>query len=130
VTTSPSSLTRIREPPVSGQLAYPDGPAQDIVTQTRTVGRVSAGTEANQAVALLLLERTDCLALDVNGNGPYIKVVGFGAAPGLIHADSLGNGSNCTSQNKIFNGNTTIPGISARKAEIAEGCRGLITAPA
>ena len=121
------SITRSRAPGL-GKLAG----EQNLVTNTRSVGRVTAGIEDNQAVALLLLERSNCLVLDVNGNGPFIKVVGFGASPGIIHSDSLGNGSSCTSQSKIFNGNTTIPGISALKATIpaAGGLPGLITTPA
>jgi hypothetical protein len=106
--------------------------SENLVTNVRTVGRVTPGIEDNQAVALLLLERANCLVLDVNGNGPHIKVYGSGASPGIIHSDSLGNGLNCTSQNKIFNGNTTIPGISALKAPTPAtgGLPGLITTPA
>jgi hypothetical protein len=123
-------ITRSRAPGL-GVLASDDDPATDdnIVTNTRTVGRVTAGVEANQAVALLLLERTNCRVLDVSGGTGFIKVVGFGAAPGLIHADSLGNGSSCNNAKIFDSNNNPLVGISARKAETG-GLPGQITTTA
>jgi hypothetical protein len=98
----------------------------NMVTRVRSVARATNAVDTNQAVALLVLERHNCLALDVNGNGPSIKVLGNGTAPGSIHSDSLGDGINCSSVNKIINGNFPIPGVMAAKAE-AGGAPGVIT---
>jgi Flp pilus assembly protein TadG len=113
------------ETPGLGGLATSD----EMVTRVRSVGRVTEPVITQDVPALLLLERHNCLAIDVNGNGPYIKVVGNGAAPGSIHSDSLGDGTSCSSVNKIVNGNTPIPGVLAHKAETG-GRPGVITVAA
>jgi hypothetical protein len=110
------------EQPGLGGLATDD----DIVTRVRSVGRVTEPDITLDVPALLLLERHNCLAIDVNGNGPYVKVLGNGAAPGSIHSDSLGDGTSCSNVDKIVNGNTPIPGVLAHKAETG-GRPGVIT---
>jgi hypothetical protein len=113
------------EQPGLGGLATDD----DIVTRVRSVGRITEPNITLDVPALLLLERHNCLAIDVNGNGPYVKVLGNGAAPGSIHSDSLGDGTSCSNVNKIVNGNTPIPGVLAHKAETG-GRPGVITVAA
>ncbi len=89
--------------------------SSDLVSRIRSVGRVQVGEEGQGAVALLLLERSNCNVLDADGAGSGILVHGNGDMPGMIHVDSLGNGSDCTS-NKILNGNHPN-GIVAEQAE-------------
>ena len=117
-------IRRTRNPGL-GSLATDD----DLVTRVRSVGRATVNVTQQNAIGLLLLERSNCLALDVNGNGPFVTVLGYGTAGGLIHSDSLGNGGNCSSQNKVLNGNTTIPGISAMQAQTG-GAPGVISTAA
>ena len=57
-------------------------------------------------MALLLLERHDCRAIDTVG-GASVHVYGTADMPGMIHTDSLGDGDDCNSVNKVYNGNHT-----------------------
>ncbi len=70
---------------------------EDTVTTIRSVGRASSDGLSDVVPALILLERTECNALQVGSGASYIEVYGSGAAPGTIHADSLGSGSTCSS---------------------------------
>jgi len=73
----------------------------------RTVARANFGNQGQAVIALLLLEQSDCNVLTVNGTNARVLVKGYGAKPGLIHADSIGNGANCNSQ--ILNGVVSSP---------------------
>lgn len=88
----------------------------DITTSIRSVGRVVTGNEGDAAVALLVLERHDCQAIDLSGGNPRILVKGVGDVPGMIHSDSLGDGADCGPGMKVLNGNTTN-GIVAQAAQ-------------
>ncbi len=70
---------------------------EDTVTTIRSVGRASSDGMSDVVPALILLERTECNALQVGSSASFIEVYGSGSAPGTIHADSLGSGSTCTS---------------------------------
>ena len=104
-------VSEVREPGL-GSVAT----SSDLSSRIRSVGRISVGEEGEGAVALLLLERTRCAVLDADGAGSGILVKGNGDMPGMIHADSLGSGSNCTSQVKVLDGNHPN-GIVAEQAE-------------
>lgn len=93
-------LTQSRKPGL-GSLAT----SGDITTSIRSVGRVVTGNEGDAAVALLMLERHDCQALDVSGTNPRILVKGVEGVPGMIHSDSLGDGAKCGPGTKVLNGN-------------------------
>lgn len=90
--------------------------SSDLVSRIRSVGRVTLGEEGEGAVALLLLERHDCAVLDVDGAGSKILVRGNGDVAGLMHSDSLGNGSDCSTGSSIMNGNQP-GGIVAQESE-------------
>lgn len=92
-------ITESRSPGL-GSLAV-DG---DIVTRIRSVGRAVPNQLSEHVPALILLERNACDALTVGSNVSFIEVFGSGSAPGSIHADSLGNGSNCTSDATVIDG--------------------------
>lgn len=93
------NITEVRKPGL-GSIASTD----DITSRVRSVGRITIGQEGEGAVALLLLERHDCRAIDTNG-GASVQVLGNDDMPGMIHTDSLGDGDNCSSSDKIYNGN-------------------------
>jgi hypothetical protein len=116
------------ETPGLGSLATSD----DLQTNVRSVARLTPSTTGEVPIALLLLERHDCLALDAQSNNTYFDVLGFGTAAGLIHSDSLGDktgtGSNCNSSNKVIN-TTFAKHIVARHSETG-GFPGLITTAA
>jgi len=77
--------------------------ASNLQSSIRTVGRAKISTASNDAVALLLLERVDCKALDINGTTTFVRVRGTGNRPGIIHADSVGSGS-CTGSSRVIMG--------------------------
>jgi hypothetical protein len=70
--------------------------AQDIVTKNRSVARAVPSNSVQYALALLVLERTNCPAIFLNSQNTHVEVQGNGTAPGVIHADSLANGPGCT----------------------------------
>ena len=93
-------------------------------SRIRSVGRVKQSFDIRAVIALLLLETNDCNALSINGTNAAIEVLGYGTHPGIIHADSIGNGANCN--NQILNGASVTtggtpsysgPGILADSAE-------------
>ena len=94
-------ITQTRQPGL-GSIASDE----DIVSRVRSVGRVTIGNDGEGAVALLLLERHDCRAIDTVG-GASVHVYGTDFMPGMIHTDSLGDGDDCNSVNKVYNGNHT-----------------------
>lgn len=71
-------------------------------TRIRSVGRITQTWDVRAVIALLLLERKDCDVLTFNGTNAAVQVLGYGTHPGIIHADSIGNGANCN--NQILNG--------------------------
>jgi hypothetical protein len=71
-------------------------------TRTRSVGRISQSFNSQAIIALLLLERHDCNVLSFNGTNSAVQVRGHELRPGIIHADSIGDGDNCN--NKVLNG--------------------------
>ena len=84
--------------------------SSDLVTRTRSVGRVEIGA-GGYAPAMLLLKRTGCPVLNTGGSGggSFIRVDGAVSSdgksqPGTIHADT--DGSSCTggSNQNIFLG--------------------------
>jgi hypothetical protein len=80
--------------------------SSDLVTRVRSVARLVPNTTGTAPIALLLLERHNCLALQAGSSNTYIDVLGFGASPGYIHSDSLGDmvGGDCNSGNKVLYG--------------------------
>lgn len=101
-----------------------------LVSRIRSVGRVVVDNNGLGAVALLLLERNDCAVLDADGAGANILVHDNGPMPGMIHADSLGDGQvdvdgdgdvdsiggDCET-NKVLNGNHP-DGIVAEASQV------------
>ncbi len=104
------NITESRQPSL-GSIAT----KSDITSSVRSVGRVTIGHDGEGAVALLLLERHDCRAIDTVG-GARVQVLGNGEMPGMIHTDSLGDGDDCNSTNKVYNGNHAN-GIVAEESE-------------
>jgi hypothetical protein len=86
----------------------------------RSVGRLVQGTEGDITAALILLERNDCEVLDISGTGASVRVLGNGVNPGVIHADSLGNGGGCGAKIFDVNGTTPPPRIITENAEIVD----------
>jgi len=93
-------------------------------TRIRSVGRITQTIDIRAVIALLLLERNDCNSLSINGTNAAIEVMGYQGHPGIIHADSIGNGANCN--NQVLNGAAVStggippyvgPGILADSAE-------------
>jgi hypothetical protein len=80
----------------------------DLTTTVRSVARITPNSEQSGPVALLLLERHNCLTLAAGSQNTFIKILGNGVAPGTIHSDSLGdytgNGTLCNSGNKVIYG--------------------------
>ncbi len=74
----------------------------DLTTAVRSVGRVQEGTLDDQPVALLLLERTGCNAVVINGTNSFVRVLATGSVSGLIHSDSTGE--TCTGNDRILVG--------------------------
>lgn len=112
-----------REEPGLGRIASSD----DIVTTVRSVARSMPSPDPPVPPALLLLERQSCSALAVNSSNTKIKVLGNGIAPGVIHADSLGNGV-CTSGAKVLYGK--FPGGVVALAAETGGLPGFISTTA
>lgn len=85
-------------------------------TVMRSVSRLVQGDDGDVTAALVLLERNDCEALSVLGDGAWVRIEGNGTTPGVIHSDSLGNGGSC---GKIFavNGSTPPPRIVVANAD-------------
>jgi hypothetical protein len=81
----------------------------------RSVGRVDIGMTSEQAIGLLLLERNDCAAADIGSSTSQAVVLGSGTQPGLVHADSVGDGSDCSAKS-VLNGQYTTPGIKAGRS--------------
>ena len=81
----------------------------------RSVGRVDIGLISEEAIGLLLLERNDCAAADIGSSTSQAVVLGSGTQPGLIHADSVGDGSDCSSRS-VLNGQYSTPGIKAGRS--------------
>lgn len=108
------------ETPGFGKLAY----AGNLTSRIRSVGRITQAIDVQAVIALLLLEREDCDALDFSGTNSAVQVKGYQTRPGIIHADSIGTGDDCS--NQILNGvaastgpplNYTGPSILADRAE-------------
>ena len=90
----------------------------DLVSRTRSVGRVSDGPPESP-YALLILERHDCdaLANSSGGAGGRIDVSGFDTHPANIHVDSDGTGAQCMSKPIIEGknpGTCPDPGLARR----------------
>lgn len=94
----------------------------DVTTRVRSVGRMVLGQEGKAPVALLILERSHCSAINTDGNTTRLYVRGVGTRPGLIHSDSLGNApgnsGNCNST-KIAGGSGTIKAFQAAEGGAA-----------
>ena len=89
-----------RQKPGLGSLAT----TSDLVTTARSVARVIPGVGGGTPIALLLLERHDCMSLSAGSNNTYFDVQGNGSSPGYIHSDSLGDGSLCNGGGKVLFG--------------------------
>jgi hypothetical protein len=98
--------------------------SSDLVTRVRSVGRVVIGEEGKVAVALVVLEREDCQALQVDGSNAKIHVLGNGESPGMIQVDS--DGTDCSSSETVINVNsmTNLGAIIAKEAESADPASG------
>ena len=90
----------------------------DMTTAVRSVGRVTEKVLDDQPVALLLLERTGCKAVEVNGLNSFVRVLASGDVPGLIHTDSSGEG--CTGNDRVLVGEHPS-GIIARSGARGPG---------
>jgi hypothetical protein len=116
------------EQPGLGSLAT----SSDLVTRSRSVARLIPNTVGSAPIALLLLERHNCLALQAGSSNTYIDVLGFGASPGYIHSDSIGDqtgsGSDCNSGNRVLYGKFAKH-IIARHSETG-GLTGVISVAA
>jgi Flp pilus assembly protein TadG len=95
--------------PSMGQLL---NEGEDITSAVRSVGRVRVNIDGDVAVALLILEQTDCQALAITsgGAGGRIRVKGFEDKPGIIHVDSAGTGSGCNKPILVGKNPGTCPG--------------------
>lgn len=96
-------------------------------TTMRSVGRLVQGEEGDTVAALVLLEPYDCQVLTTGGTGnTTVHIYGNGRSPGVIHADSLGNGLYCNKP--IFNvdGDVDAPRIATFRAEDEDPETGLI----
>jgi hypothetical protein len=91
-------IVRQTRKPGLGSLAT----TSDLTTAIRSVGRVEESVDDDQPVALLLLERTGCSAIMINGANSYVRVLANGNIPGLIHSDSTGEA--CTGNDRILMG--------------------------
>lgn len=93
----------------------------NLTSRIRSVGRVTIAQRADHLIALLLLEQHDCLALDVNGGNTRLEVQGYQHRAGIIHADSAGDGDDCSSNSQILDGHEPgsgeSPPILSRQAE-------------
>lgn len=87
-------------------------------TTMRSVARLDVGTEGESVAALVLLERTGCKALEIEGSNARVFVRGVEAAPGLIHADS--DGSTCGSTERIIDVETNGAAVPSVVAGVAE----------
>ncbi|MGH3116309.1 MAG: Tad domain-containing protein, partial [Gaiellales bacterium] len=76
----------------------------NLTSRIRSVGRITQSIDSTAVIALLLLERNDCNVLTFNGTNSALRVQGHGIHPGIVHADSIGDGDDCS--NKILNGAT------------------------
>ena len=94
-------------------------------TTIRSVARLVEGDEGDVTAALVLLERNDCEALDVSGVNARVRIEGNAASPGVIHSDSLGNGS-CTGKIFDVNGATPPPRIVVANADSAHPDTGTV----
>jgi hypothetical protein len=90
----------------------------DLTTSIRSVGRVTEATQGNTPVALLLLERTACDTILINGANSFVHVFANGVVPGLIHSDS--DGTACSGNGRIFLGDHA-DGIKAFRSTAAPG---------
>jgi Flp pilus assembly protein TadG len=107
-------ILREVEHPGLGKIAS----GRDIVTRSRTVGRMTAASGGDASAALLILERIACPAVSVNSINTFIQVKGFGDKPGVIHSDSDGSDPACLPANPAILGKFAgPPGISARQSE-------------
>jgi hypothetical protein len=88
--------------------------ASALSSRIRSVGRVTIDTQTEDAVALLLLERSDCKALDINGTNTFVRVNGTDTRPGVVHSDSMGTGS-CSGSSHVLQGDH-LNGIVAKQA--------------
>ena len=74
-------ITQTRQPGL-GSIASDE----DIVSRVRSVGRVTIGNDGQGAVALLLLERHDCRAIDTVGGARPSPSAPIGTSLGRIHS--------------------------------------------
>jgi hypothetical protein len=110
-------ITQTRSPGL-GSLAT----SADLVSSVRSVGRVELGNDGDVAVALVVLERTGCGALHVEGSNAKVHVLGNGASPGLIHVDSDGSDTtSCSTDYEVINvnSNTNLHAVVANAAVTA-----------
>lgn len=121
------------EPPKFGGVAASSGHT----TTIRSVARLELSTGPGGTPGLLLLERTRCEVVEIQGNDtvdpPILISGGFNEASGLIHADSNGTGSNCdATDGHIFevNTNASYPRIIARKGTSASSAAGQLSTTA
>ena len=97
----------------------------DLTSRIRSVGRAAFGSRTDHIIALLLLERRECAALDINGNsGAYVEVLSQGPRQGIIHSDSAGI-DNCSSDNNVLNVNPAGPPARIIARQTASGTPGL-----
>jgi hypothetical protein len=119
-------VTRSDEPGL-GSLAT----ESDLTTRVRSVARRSPNSEQSGPVALLLLERHNCLTLAAGSQNTYFNIMGNGIAAGSIHSDSLGdytgNGTLCNSGNKVIYGKFSRH-IIARRSEVGNMAGTITTA--
>jgi hypothetical protein len=90
---------------------------------TRSVGRVTIGNVETEAVALLLLEPTDCGALVTEGNSSFVRVratpIGAPTRPGLIQVNSSAT-TNCTGSARAIEGSSLLAAYGGGPSIVAE----------
>ena len=95
--------------------------ADQLSSRVRSVARVKITEKVDAAIALILLERTDCLSLEIKGGGTpgkgEVQVIGYGDQAGIIHADSNGT-TNCGNDQEVIEGRTknNVPLVRAEPA--------------
>lgn len=104
-----------------GEASYFGGAAgaSGYETTIRSVSRLTQGTTGDVPAALVMLERHDCEVLEVSGTTAVVRIEGSGPNPGVIHADSLGDGGSCSTIFRV-DGTTPPPRIVAIMADEAD----------
>jgi hypothetical protein len=92
-----------------------------LVTHTRSVSRVTIGTQGEAVVALVLLEREGCPTLRLDGSTVIFRSGASGDRPGMIHSDSLAQG--CGTNSRVYEVENGVDRIFAEHAVTGTGLK-------